>query len=81
MKLKALHLNYMKKRISLIIIFILAAAAGIAVAENFNSLDVILNLTKDFSNYHKKKQLHTRQQQQTPPPLPHQPHTTLRIGK
>ncbi len=44
----------MKKRISLVILFALSAMGGNALAEDFNSLDVIINLTRQFSDYHKK---------------------------
>ncbi len=44
----------MKKRISLIILYALSAMGGNALAEDFNSLDVIINLTRQFSDYHKK---------------------------
>ena len=55
----------MKKRTRLIITFLLAATAGSAAAEDFNSLNVIINLTNDFSKYNQ------RQQQTVKPPPQH----------
>lgn len=53
----------MKKRSSLALLFALAAGAGYSVAQDFNSLDVIVNLTNDFKRFHKNKQ-------KAPPPPP-----------
>lgn len=61
----------MKTRITLLILFVLGVSCGPAVAEDLNSLDVIVNLTRDFRNYHKKKQAQRQAQQKRERRIPH----------
>ena len=53
----------MKTRISLLLLYLLSALCSLSLAESLDSLDVIVKLTDDFRNYHK------RVQQQQPQPI------------
>ena len=46
----------MKKKFSLILIYLISAAGGIAVAENFESLDAILSTVRDANRAKEKHQ-------------------------
>ena len=50
----------MKKKFSLILIYILSATGGIAVAESFESLDAILNTARDVSNARHDRKMEQR---------------------
>lgn len=50
----------MKKQFSLILIYILSAAGGIAVAESFESLDTILNTARDVNNARNERKVEQR---------------------
>ncbi len=59
------RLTCMKKRSSLVLLIALASGAGNSVAQDFNSLDVIVNLTSEFKRFYQKKQ-----RAPAPPPPP-----------
>lgn len=50
------RLSCMIKRSSLVLLFAFAASLGHSVAEDLNSLDVIVRLTQDFKRFHQNKQ-------------------------
>lgn len=52
----------MKKKFSLILIYILSATGGIAVAESFESLDAILNTARDVSNARHDRKMEQRRE-------------------
>lgn len=54
----------MKKKLSLILIYILSATGGIAVAESFESLDAILNTARDVSDARNGRKIEERRENQ-----------------